>query len=107
MLLHIDRKTYLIIAIGTAIFVFLVGTFFGQGIVDFVDAIPGRVAPSVTAVAEFIIGPIKFVMLNPIIGGILAGLLWPVSIAWVLLSFLLIVLTEIGKAGVDVDNQFQ
>jgi len=47
------------------------------------------------------------VMLNPIIGGILAGLLWPVSIAWVLLSFLLIVLTEIGKAGVDVDNQFQ
>ena len=107
MLLHIDRRTYLMIAIGVAIFVFLVGTFFGQGIVDFVDLIPGQVAPSVTAVAQFIIGPIKFVMLNPIIGGLLAGILWPISVAWVLLTFLLIVLTELGKASVDVDNQFQ
>ena len=107
MLLHIDRRTYLIIAVGMAIFVFLVGTFFGQGIADFVDLIPGRVAPSVVDVARFIIGPIKFVMLNPFVGALLTGLLWPISIGWVLLTFLLIVLTEIGRAGVDVDNQFQ
>jgi len=90
----ISRRNYLIIAVGVAIVLFLVGTFLGQQIASGVDALPNSVSPDMSGLARAIIEPIKFVMLNPIVGGIIAGLFWPVVLLWIVLILLLLVLSS-------------
>lgn len=99
-----SRRTYLMIGLGFAVFLFLLAQFFGTDIAAFADSLPGQVSPNVQSIAQFIVEPIKFVMLNPILGPLLAGLLWPVVLLWLLLLFLLVVLTAAGQVQTDIDT---
>lgn len=100
----ISRRTYLMIGLGFAAFLFLLAQFFGTDIAAFADSLPGQVVPSVQGIAQLIVGPIKFVMLNPIVGSLLAGLLWPLVLLWLLLLFLLVILTAASQVQTDIDT---
>jgi hypothetical protein len=66
---------------------------FGKDIASFADSLALQMPSDTMAnVARFIVQPIKLVMLNPLPGGIVAGLLWPLIFLEILLVIFLLIL---------------
>jgi hypothetical protein len=100
-----SRKTYLIIAIGVFLIVFLVGTFFGTGIAAFATRLPLYTADSWQNLARLIAEPLRFAMLNPFIGALLAGLFWPVTALLLFLVLVLILLVAASDVATQIERQ--
>jgi len=98
MLGLISRKTYLIIGLGFAFFLFLVGTFFGKDIAAFAASLPGQMpSPTVASLAQFIVQPLRLVMENLLVGSIIAGLLWPLIFLEIFLLILILILVVFAQ----------
>jgi hypothetical protein len=100
-----SRQTYLIIAAGVAVVVFLVGTFFGQTIAPWVGALPAYAVGGWANLAAIIIEPVKFAMLNPLLGAIIIGLLWPFAALDLFLVILVVLLVAASGVVIQIDTQ--
>lgn len=100
-----SRRTYLFIGVGVGLFLFLIGTFLGASVVTFADRLPLSTTGVMQSLAQFVIEPIKLVMLNPLPGAIIAGLLWPLVGLWVALLLLIVIVAAAAGVQVDINTQ--
>lgn len=109
----ISYRAYFGIAIVVAIITYLVALTGGDSLVQFFteiqnNALANGVSEPITTI---FIGPFLFVFGNPLTGAIVAGLLWPLIIVWLVLLFLIIIITAFAQGygtaatGTDQFNQ--
>lgn len=91
-------RTYIMVGLGVGLIFFALGTFFGIDIANFFNqfrwqAIAVGLSP---AIANVIVDPLIWIMLNPLYGAIGAALLWPLVFVWAFFCLFLLVYTLIG-----------
>ncbi|MCU0497835.1 MAG: hypothetical protein MUF87_10825 [Anaerolineae bacterium] len=95
-------RRYLGFAILTAIIVLGVGLLFGSRIASFLQIIETNTGGGV--IAQLVIEPLIWVMENPVIGAVAAGLLWPLLLLWIGFLFIVIVV-GFGSSGAQFLEQ--
>ena len=95
----ISYRAYLGIGIVVGIITYFIATAAGDSLVAFFtdiqnNALANGVAPSI---ATIFIGPFLFVFSNPLPGAIVTGLFWPLIIVWLVLLFLIIIVTAFSQ----------
>lgn len=102
-----SMRSYLVIGLGFGAFAWLVATFFGPDIISSVSSMEAQALGSgMGVVAQIIAQPIIWVMRNPIFGGILVALTWPLVFLWGLMYFAMILIALGSDAAGDVGSQF-
>jgi len=91
----ISPRVYIGIGVCVGIVVYLIGLAAGPDVIRFFtelqqNAIANGVAPVIT---EIVYGPFIFAFSQSIFGAIAAGLLWPLIIVWLVLLFLLLIIS--------------
>lgn len=95
-------RRYLGFAILTAIIVLAVGLLLGPGIASFLQTVETNTGGGV--IAQLVIDPLIWIMLNPVLGAIAAGLLWPLLLLWIAFLFIVIVV-GFGASGAQFLDQ--
>lgn len=98
-------KTYLIIALGMGLLIFLVGTFFGHQIAGWSEALAQAAQDPWNRLAGLLLAPVEFAMLNPILGAIIFGLLWPLAAVLILTMLVIVLLVAASGATVRINTQ--
>jgi hypothetical protein len=99
-------RAYLVVAVVVGGIVFGIAYFLGDDIADWArDRQREAVAEGVSGLGEFITEPIIFVMENPSIGAVLAGLFWPFTFIWLLLLLVLLIIVAGTDVATDIDSQ--
>ncbi len=106
MLGHLNMRTYIAIGVVVGVVVGFLSFVGGEQIAGFAqevqnNAIGNGIAPMI---ANFVTGPIILVFTEPIIGGVLIGILWPLAIVWLVLLLLLIMLAAFGTGYNDLSS---
>lgn len=99
------RRNYIIVGLLIGIITFGVAMLFGPGVAVWVADVQAR-ATLIGGLALFIGEPIKWVLLNPLPGAILAALAWPLVLLWLLLLFIMLIVGFGSPAAQDVRRQF-
>jgi protein-S-isoprenylcysteine O-methyltransferase Ste14 len=109
----ISFRVYIAVGVVVGIIVYLVGLLAGSSLAQFFieiqnNALANGISP---AIVTLIVGPFIFALSNPAIGGIIAGFVWPLIIVWLVLLFLIIIVTAFSQgyntaaSGTDQFNQ--
>lgn len=91
----ISFRMYIAIGVIVGIVVYLIGLVGGSQVVQFFSQLQSNsLANGVDpAIANLVLGPFIFVFSEPIFGAILTGVLWPLILVWLVLLFLLMILS--------------
>jgi amino acid permease len=96
---HISYRTYFAIAIVVGIITYVMGLTGGDSLVQFFTQIQNNaLGNGVSAgITTLFVGPFIFVFSNPLPGAVLAGLAWPLIIVWLVLLFMIIIITAFSS----------
>lgn len=91
----ISFRAYIGIGVVVGIIVYLIGLVAGPQVVNFftqleATALVNGVSPFI---ATMVLGPFIFAFSEPLFGAILAGLLWPLILVWLVLLFLVLIIS--------------
>ena len=103
---HFKMRTYLLIGLLVGVVVGFLALVGGEQIVGFAqeiqnNALASQISPTIV---NFVTGPIILVFSNPIVGGVIVGILWPLVIVWMILLLLLIMLTAFGVGQNELNS---
>jgi hypothetical protein len=101
-----SMRSYLMVGLALGAFAWLIATFFGRDVASSVAGMEGQaLAANMGVIAQLICEPIIWVMRNPVFGGILVALTWPVVLLWGLLYFAMLLIALGSDAANDVNSQ--
>jgi hypothetical protein len=83
-------RRYLIVAVIVAVIVFVMSYFFYSPFFTVLVDARARGAAALGPVAEFVVNPLIWVLDNPVLGAVVAGLVWPMLLVWIAALFLVI-----------------
>lgn len=85
----ISLRMYILVGVVIGLIAGLLAVLAGQGIALWVIEQRNLAVGSLGAVADLVAQPIVWVMINPLVGGVVAGLLWPLALLEVALLFVM------------------
>ena len=91
----ISFRAYIAVGVVVGIIIYLVGLVAGPQVAQFfsqlqANAIANGVDPTITTL---VMGPFIFAFTEPIFGAIIVGVFWPLILVWLVLLFLLMILS--------------
>jgi len=109
----ISYRAYFAVAIVVGVITYLIGLVGGDSLVRFFSEIQGNALGSGISepIVTLFVGPFIFAFSNPLPGSIIAGLCWPLIIVWLVLLFMIIILTafatgyDTAATGTDQFNR--
>ena len=95
----ISYRAYFGVAIVIAIITYLIAHFGGASLVGFFSEIRGNaLAYGISEpIVTLFVGPFIYVFSNPLPGAAIAGIFWPLIIVWLVLLFMIIILTAFAQ----------
>lgn len=91
----ISFRAYIGVGIVVGIIIYLIGLVGGSQVVQFFTQIESNALANgvSSAITTIILGPFIFTFSEPLFGAIIAGFLWPLILVWLVLLFLLIIIS--------------
>lgn len=100
----ISTRLYLGGAVVVALVVYALGWLFGADLIQWATNLRGQAGEAgQAAMGTLVTGPVLWVFRNGIVGAVIAGLVWPIALAWIFVILCLIV----ALAGLQVADEFE